>query len=176
MEPGSPLGASSRTDHITLARKKFGAAVILSGLGPGNERVVAAEYLLLDAAGIEAVMDVTRATVAMPSLGRAPSQLEEAAWAVVTSYRALWIEAWERAEELRGVEARERSRIYNLAHASRRKAARQELVRAAAWEMIEPVEASVRRRLLEEEELVIGGLMSFFRSRRNEIDIRQNMR
>ena len=54
-------------DPIITARRRFGAKVNLSGLGPGNERVVASQLLLIEAAGGAAViLDVTRSSIPFP--------------------------------------------------------------------------------------------------------------
>merc|ERR1712000_515822 len=52
---------------ITTARRRFGAKVNLGALGPGNERVVASELLLIDAAGgAPVIFDVTRSSIPFP--------------------------------------------------------------------------------------------------------------
>ena len=58
---------TSQFDPIVTARRRFGAKVNLSGLGPGNERVVASQLLLIEAAGGAAViLDVTRSSIPFP--------------------------------------------------------------------------------------------------------------
>ena len=58
---------TSPFDPIITARRRFGAKVNLSGLGPGNERVVASQLLLIEAAGGAAViLDVTRSSIPFP--------------------------------------------------------------------------------------------------------------
>jgi hypothetical protein len=67
--PSSTSTSTKRFDHIVAARRRYGAKVNLSGLGPGNERVVAAELFLIEAAGgASAVYDVTRASIPFPVL------------------------------------------------------------------------------------------------------------
>lgn len=66
-DPSSSSSPSRRFDPITTARRKFGAKVNLSALGPGNERVVASELLLIEAAGGPAViLDATRSSIPFP--------------------------------------------------------------------------------------------------------------
>lgn len=170
--------SSSRIDHITLARKAFGANVDLSGLGPGNERVVAAELLLLAAAGgANVVLDVTRAHIPLPALpnDRPATQLERAAWSVLTAYRQLWIEAWEFSDEVRVAESKARSRLASLMAAERKSLDRKALVAKSAWRLIEAVELDCRGKVMNEESLTIQGLVSFFRTRRNEIEIARQL-
>src|SRR3989338_5468679 len=139
-DPSSP----KRFDHIITARRHFGTKVNLSGLGPGNERVVAAELLLIHAAGGPGnIMDVTKSSIPFPkdkltqfvtaaAASSSPSdhsaavanvverprdatQLDVAAWELINAYRNLWIEAWSSSDTIRTNEAKARKELYRMA-------------------------------------------------------------
>lgn len=187
-----------RFDHIVTARRQFGTKVNLSGLGPGNERVVAAELLLIHAAGGPSnINDVTKSSIPFPrgkltqfvvadnnagnhnssavmnviERPREATQLDVAAWELISAYRNLWIEAWSSSDTIRTNEAKARREIYRLAKKSSDGCDRISLVQAIAWKMIEEIELDVRDRVEHEEELVFEGLMHYFRRKKNELEI-----
>lgn len=188
-----PSSSPKRFDHIITARRHFGTKVNLSGLGPGNERVVAAELLLIHAAGGPGnVMDVTRASIPFPKdkltqfvavssssenntnsveRPRDATQLDYAAWELINAYRNLWIEAWSSSDTIRTNEAKARKELYRIAKISSDKCERLSLVQTIAWKMIEDIELDVRGRVEHEEELVYEGLMHYFRRKKNELEI-----